>query len=180
MAKERRSRQLDMMLGSYSRDDEENNASENEVNLDSGSSRPQQCSNVIGEDYSSLLNTNTRGKSEITIETTRMISEEISNQMSRKLNEIKNSLSFLIQDAISSAITEKILLSIQNTLETQGRVNYTMMDPGSVGYKIVQKRLIPSWGTVGPVGYNGTPKLKTLRNHAKITQESVLYRKMVD
>ena len=63
-AKERRSRQLDMlsdvenvdiMLGSYSRDDEESNASENEVNLDSGSNRPHQSSNVIGEDFRFLL-----------------------------------------------------------------------------------------------------------------------------
>ena len=127
-AKERRSRQLDMlsdvenvdiMLGSFSRDDEENNASEN-VTLDSESRRPRQNSNVIGEDFRSLLNTNSRGNSEITIETTRMISEEVSNQMSRKLNEIKSSLNFQRQDAISSAITEKILPSIQNTLETQG------------------------------------------------------------
>ena len=140
-AKERRSRQLDMlsdvenvdiMLGSYSRDDEENNPSEN-VNLDSESRRPQQNSNVIGEDFRSLLNTNSRGNSEITIETTRMISEEISNQMSRKLNGIKSSLNFQRQDAISNAITEKILPSIQDTLETQGRVNYAMMDRGSVG-----------------------------------------------
>ena len=44
---ERRSRQVDLMsdvenvdimLGSYSRDDEENNGSENEANLESGSS----------------------------------------------------------------------------------------------------------------------------------------------
>ena len=94
-AKERRSGQLDMlsdvenvdlMLGSYSRDDEENKASENEVNLDSGSRRPQQSSNVIGDNFRSLLNTNSRENSEITIETTRLINEEISNQMSRKLN----------------------------------------------------------------------------------------------
>ena len=102
-AKERRFRQLDMlsdvenvriMLGSYSREDEDNNASENEANLDSGSNRPQQSSNVIVEDFRSLLNTNSRENSEITFETTRMISEEISNQMSRKLHEIKSSLSF--------------------------------------------------------------------------------------
>ena len=31
---------VDIMLGSYSRDDEENNDSEDEVNSDSGSSRP--------------------------------------------------------------------------------------------------------------------------------------------
>ena len=90
-AKERRSRLLDMlsdvenvdiMLGSYSRGDEENNASENEVHLDSGSNRPHQSSYVKGEDSRSLLNTNSRENSEITIETTRMINEEISNQMS--------------------------------------------------------------------------------------------------
>ena len=141
-AKERRSRQLDMMsdvenvdilLGSYSRDDEENDISENGMNLDLGSSRPQQSSNVIGEDFRSLPKTNSRENSEITIETTRKINKEISSQMSRKLNEIKNSLNIQIQDAISSAITEKILPSIQNTLEMQDRVNHTIMDRGSIG-----------------------------------------------
>ena len=140
--KERCSRQLDMMsdvenvdimLGSFSRDDEENAISENGVNLDSGSNRPHQSSNVIGEDFRSLLNTNSRENSEISIETTRMINEEISNQISRKLNEIKNSVNNQIQDAISSAITEKILPSIQITLEMQDRVNHTMVDRGSNG-----------------------------------------------
>ena len=141
-AKERRSRQLDMMsdvenvdimLGSYSRNDEENDISENGVNLDSGSNRLHQSSNVIGEDFRSLLNTNSRENSEISIETTGMINEEISNQMSRKLNEIKNSLNNQIQDAISSAITEKILPSIQITLEMQDRENHTIVDRASNG-----------------------------------------------
>ena len=139
-ATERRSRQMDLMsdveivdvmLGSYSRDEDGNEGSENEMNLDSGSSILQQSSNLVGEDFSSLLNTNSRENSEITIETTRMISEEISNQVSRKLNEIKISLDFQIQDAISNAITEKILPSIQNTLEAQGKGNYTRVDQGS-------------------------------------------------
>ena len=141
-AKERRSRQLDIMsdvenvdimLGSYSRDDEVNNMSENEMNLGSGSSRPQQSSNVIGEDFRSLLNTNSRENSEITIETTRLINEEISNQVTRKLNEIKTSLNSQIQDAITVAITRTVLPSIQNTLETQGRLNFTVVDRGSNG-----------------------------------------------
>ena len=141
-AKERRSRQLDMMsevenvdimLGSYSRDDEEKDISEIGISLDSGPSRPQQSSNVIGEDLRSLLNTNSKENSEITIETTRMINEEISSQISRKLNEIKSSLNIQIQEAISSAITEKILPSIQNTLEMQDRVNHTIVDRGSIG-----------------------------------------------
>ena len=141
-AKERRSRQLDMlsdvenvdiMLGSYSRDDEENNISEIRVNLDSGSSRPQQSSNLIGEDFRSLLNTNSRENSEIAIETTRLINEEISNQMPRKLNEIKTSLKTQIQDAITAAITNTVLPSSQNTLEMQGRPDFTMVDRGSNG-----------------------------------------------
>ena len=141
-AKERRSRQLDMlsdvenvdiMLGSYSRDDEENNISENEVNLDSGSSRPQQSSNVIGEDFRSLLNTNSRENSEIAIETTRLINEKIFNQISRKLDEVKTSLNSQIQEAISAAIRSTVLPSIQNTLEMQGRPNFTMVDRGSDG-----------------------------------------------
>ena len=103
------------------------------MNLDSGSSRLQQSSNVIGEDFRSLLNTDNRENNEITIETTRMISAEISNQLSRKLNEIKNSLNFQIQEAISTAITEKVLPSIQNTLGTQGSVSYVTMDRGSTG-----------------------------------------------
>ena len=140
-AKERRSRQLEMlsdvenvdiMLGSYSREDEDNNASENEANLDSGSSRPQQSSNTLGEDFRSLFNANSRENSEITIETTRLINEEISNQMSRKLNEIKDSLSNQIQDAISSAITEQILPSIQNTLQIQGKSKRNTMDQRSI------------------------------------------------
>ena len=88
---------------------------------------------MIGEDFRSLLNTNSRENSEITIETTRMIDEEISNQMSRKLKEIKNSLNTRIQDAFCSAIAEKILLSIQNMLVMQERVNYTMVDRRSIG-----------------------------------------------
>ena len=59
-AKERRSRQLDIMsdvenvdvmLGSYSRNNGEEDQSENDLNLDSESSRPQRNSNVTGEDF---------------------------------------------------------------------------------------------------------------------------------
>ena len=62
-----------------------------------------------------------------------MISDESSNQISRKLNEIKSSLNSQIQDAITTVIAEKVLPSIQNTLDTQGRGNYTMVDRGSSG-----------------------------------------------
>ena len=82
----------------------------------------------------------------------------MSNQMSRKLNEIKNSLSFQIQDAIHSAIAETVLPSIQNTLEMQGRDNFTTADRGSIGLHDSANLLISPRETEGPVGYNGTPK----------------------
>ena len=141
-AKERRLRQLDMMsdgenvdmmIGNYSRDEDRDEQSECELNLDLESDRPQQSSNLIGEYFRSLLNTNSRENSEMTAETNRMINEEISNQMTRKLNEIKESLNHQIQDAVSSAITSKVLPSIQNTLYNHGKVNYKEMDRESRG-----------------------------------------------
>ena len=110
---------VDVIMGNYSKNDEENDHSENEINLDSESSRPQRTSNVTGDDFRSLL-TNSRENSEITTERTRMINEEISNQMSRRLNEIKTSLNSQIQNAISVAIADTVLPSIQNVLEMQG------------------------------------------------------------
>ena len=116
------------MPGSYSRDDDRNNQREDELNLDSESSSPQQRSNLVGEDFISLFNTNSRENSEITIETTRLISEEISNQMSRMLNEIKSSLNVQRRDAITTAIAEKVIPSVQNTLDTHGRCTFTVVD----------------------------------------------------
>ena len=141
-AKEMRSRQLDILsdvenvdirIGSSFREDERKDQSDSELNLDSGSIRPQQNSSLFGEEFRSLLNTNKSENSEMTIETTRMISEEISNQMSRKFNGIESSLDSQIQDAITTAITKNVLPSIQNTLNAQGRVNYTVVDRRSSG-----------------------------------------------
>ena len=140
-AKGRPSRQLnimsdvenvDVMLGSYTSNEVRDDQSENELNLDSESSKPQRNSNLTGEDFRSLL-TNSRENREITVETSRLINEEISNRVSRRLNEIKTSVDSQIQDAITSAITSTVLPFIQNTLEMQGRANFTMVDRGSVG-----------------------------------------------
>ena len=122
---------VEIMIGNYSRNRDGSEQSESELNLDLGSNRPQQSSNLIGEDFRSLHNTNSRENSEMTVETNRLKNEEISNQMARKLNEIKKSLNYQIQDAISSAIANKVLPSIQNTLNKHGKVNYTVADRGS-------------------------------------------------
>ena len=67
------------------------------------------------------------------MEKTRVISVEISNQMSRTQNEIKFSLDSQIQDAITTAIVEKVLASIQNTLGEQGRGVFNIEDRMSSG-----------------------------------------------
>ena len=45
----------------------------------------------------------------MTIETNRMISNKVTKQISRKLNEIKSSLNLQIQDANSTVTFEKVL-----------------------------------------------------------------------
>ena len=150
-AKERRCSQLDMlsdvenvdiMLGSYSRDDERNEQSESELNLDSGSSWPQQNSNFAGEDFRSLPNFNRRENSEITIETTRIIGGEITNQVTSKFNDIRSSLNLQIQEDIITTITDKVFSSIENNLVAHGRANLTMGTTGLLRYKIAQEHLI--------------------------------------
>ena len=166
-AKERRSRQLEMlsdvenvdiMFGSYSREGEDNNASENEANLDSGSSRPQQSSNALGEDFRSLLNTNSRENSDIAIETTRLINEEISNQMSKKLNEIKNSLNikFKMQLVVQSLSKYFLLFKIR-CKHKRGR-NATQWTEGPLSHRKELGQQAHLLGTKGPVSYNGTLK----------------------
>ena len=56
--------------------------------------------------------------------------------MSRNFVEIKSSLNFQILDAIITAIAEKVLPSIKNTLDTQSRANFTVVDRGSSGIQV--------------------------------------------
>ena len=72
-----------------------------------------------------------------------MFSEEVSNQLSRKLNEIKFSLDSQIQDAITTAIAEKVLPSMQSTLGVQGRSNFTVEDRRSSGLQRSRSRKFP-------------------------------------
>ena len=152
-AKERRSRQLDIisdvknvdiMLENYSRNEEGNHQSENEQTLNSEYSRPQRNSNVTDDFWSQL--TNSKENSEITIETTRLIIEEFSNQMSRRPNEIETSFYSQIQNAITTAIAEIVLPSTLNTLDMQGRGNFTVgsiglhVDPRSIDFTIEDRR----------------------------------------
>ena len=106
----------------------------------------------------------------MTVETNRMISEEITNQMSRKLNEIRESLNYQVQDAITSAITDKVLPSIQNTLSKQGRVNYTVVDRGSCGPH--EGPTVTVGPSCGPQDPRSTKVATTVANYTTVDQRS--------
>ena len=76
--------------------------------------------------------------------------------MSRRLNEIKDSLNFQVQDAINTAIPKKVLPSIQSTLDTQAGANFTVVDRGSHGLQESPKQVVSPWWTGGPTGYKRT------------------------
>ena len=63
----------------------------------------------------------------MTTETSRMISDKTADQVARKLNDTRKSLKSQVQVAIGTAITEKVLPSVQNTLSRQARTNLDMM-----------------------------------------------------
>ena len=139
IAKEKRSRQsdvmsdlenLDIMLGNYSRNELDSQLGEREIELDL-ESNDLQAATPISEDFRSLINTNSRKNSEFTIETARLINNEITSQVTRKLDETGSDLNAQILEVVNSAITEKVLLSIQNVLGVQNSESDAIRDPQS-------------------------------------------------
>ena len=65
------------------------------------------------------------------METNRLISEEISYQMNRKMDELKRNLDTQITESINSAIHDSILPSIQNSLSGQNSGIGTNVDSRS-------------------------------------------------
>ena len=126
-AKKKRSRQsdvmpdlenMDEMLGNYSRNDLDCQSGEREI--EGGlESNGLQTANPTSEDFRFLINSNSRENSKITIETARMIHNEITTQVTRKLDDCREDLNALILEVINSAIAEKGLSSIQNELGVQ-------------------------------------------------------------
>ena len=62
------------------------------------------------------MNTENRIESEVTVETSRFISTEISQEVSSKLDELKRDLNTQITESMNSAIQETILPLLQNSL----------------------------------------------------------------
>ena len=126
-AKEKRARQSDVlsdlenmnvMLGNYPENQSDVDLNENvEVDSRSNGTRTDMVRNC--EDFRTLLTSEDRNRCEMTIETNRLISEEISYQMNRKIDELKRNLDTQITESINSAIHDSILPSIQNSLSGQ-------------------------------------------------------------
>ena len=109
---------LDVMLGSYSRNQLEVNSDERNDEVDLGSDRTRQDVVQNSEDFRSLSNSNSRENSESTIETVRLVNSEVS----RKMEELKRDLNSQIAETINSLINERNLPNIQNTMTNQNSV----------------------------------------------------------
>ena len=81
----------------------------------------------------SLLKSNSRGNSEITGESVRIINEELDSQISRKLDEMKTGLVSQLLATIDSAITEKVIPGIQESIDTFENGLIAKLDRQSVG-----------------------------------------------
>ena len=136
-AKERRSRQsdimsdienLDVMLGSYQRDNCETQNENDGVGIDSRSNRHEENSNQNENDYRPYLNTNLSENSCLTVETSNAISSEISSQMSMKFEEMQSSLNSQIIDVIITVIETRVLPSIENAVGRQNSAKNRNLD----------------------------------------------------
>ena len=94
---------VDITLGDNHRDELDSQLEEGETERDL-ESNGLQTANPISENFRSLINTNSREISEVTIETTRLIDNEITSQVTRKLDEIRSDLNMQILEVINSVL----------------------------------------------------------------------------
>ena len=138
-AREKRSRQSDVMsdlenmnvmLRNYQENQSDVDLNENvEVDSRSNGTRTDMVRNC--DDFRTLLTSEDRNRCEMTMETNRLISEEISHQMNRKKDELKKNLDTQITESINSAIHDSTLPSIQNSLSGQNSGLGTNVDSRS-------------------------------------------------
>ena len=155
-AREKRSRQSDVMsdlenmnvmLGNYPENQSDVDLNENvEVDSRSNGTRTDMVRNC--EDFRTLLASEDRNRCGMTMETNRLISEEISYQMNRKMDELKRNLDTQITESNNSAIHDSILPSIQNSLSGQNSGIGTNVDSRSSGLSRITegKKHQSAWG----------------------------------
>ena len=138
-AREKRSRQSDVMsdlenmnvmLGNYQENQSDVDSNENvEMDSRSNGTRTDMVRNC--EDFRTLLTSEDRKRCEIPTGANRLISEKISHQMNRKIDELKRNLDAQSTESINSAIHNSILPSIQNSLSGQNSGLGTNVDSRS-------------------------------------------------
>ena len=141
-AREKRSRQsdvmsdiesLDVMLGNFQQNDQVSDETASEADFDLESRRRQGGFDIVGGHFRTLFNTNTSEMIEITADTSRAFNSEISSQMSRKLEEKKSDLNSHIVYSINSALEEMVIPSIKSAREGQNSAKTTNLDLRSDG-----------------------------------------------
>ena len=153
-AKQRRSRQVDLMsdtenvdviLGSYSRNELDSNSVNMNNAVDLGSDRTRQDIIQNSEDFRSLLISSSRKNSETTIETMRLVNSEVS----KMIDELKRDLNTEIADTINSIISEKVHRNSQITVISQNPVFREEVDHGSSGLSRTakEKTATEAWKT---------------------------------
>ena len=121
---------MNVMLGNYPENQSDVDLNENvEVDSRSNGTRTDMVRNC--EDFRTLLTSEDRNRCEMTMENNRLISEEISYQMNRKIDELKRNLDTQITESINSAIHDSIFPSIQNSLSGQNSGLGTNVDSRS-------------------------------------------------
>ena len=106
----------DLMLRNCPRDAYESYPAERQFDVDSEFGDLQGNANTTGEDFMSLRYSSCRKNGEMTVETARMINSEIASQVLRKLDEMTTVLISLNIQPINSAFAEKVLPTLQNSL----------------------------------------------------------------
>ena len=121
---------LDVMLGSYQRENSESQNENDENTLDQRSDRREGL-NQNENDYRSSLNNNPSENSCLTVETSRAISSEIIRP--RKFEEMQTNLNSQIIDVINAAIENKVHPSNKNAVKSQSSAKKTILDLRSDG-----------------------------------------------
>ena len=178
-AKERHSRQADLMsdlknwdilLGSYSGNEIESNSEDSNIEVDLEYNRPRPEVVQNGEDFRSLSNSNSIENSDITFETMRLVNSEVSE----KIDEFKMKLNSQIAETINLVISEKILPNIQNFMTSQNPVIRKEMDHRSrVIHRTAEMRSTKNaWKSNSkPISANGY-QCDYLREDSDISQSS--------
>ena len=100
--------------------------------------------------------------------------------MSKRLNEVKTSLNSQIQNAITAAITDTVLPSIQNVVERQGRPKFTVVDRASNGPHPEPRTGNSTVEDQRSSGRQRNPGVGNSQKSWKIVPKPVLCRKIVD